>query len=297
MRLADRPLLPGATGVGPLAVDLALRLTLLDLLLRPVGNWMLRPLILGLAAIALLRSRWLGQPLLWLALAGLTGARALLDWPLADNHAYLLAYWCLAVSLALMARDADRALAFNGRLLIGLVFLFACIWKFALSGEYLDGTFFQVTLLTDPRFEGFTQIAGGLDARTYDALSEFAGQHRDAAAPVVGSGVDVPLRFEAVALAATGWNVFINAALAVAFLWPVGRGPSRLRHVLLLIYCTITYAVATVDGFGWLLLAMGAAQCTVEQRRTRIAYVVVFTLIILYREVPWAERVFLPLLG
>jgi hypothetical protein len=280
-----------------LAVDLALRLTLLDLLLRPVGNWMLRPLILGLAAIALLRSRWLGQPLLWLALAGLTGTRAVLDWPLADNHAYLLAYWCLAVSLALMARDADRALAFNGRLLIGLVFLFACIWKFALSGDYLDGTFFQVTLLTDPRFEGFTQIAGGLDARTYDALSEFVGQHRDAAAPVVGSGVDVPRRFEAVALAATGWNVFINAALAVAFLWPVGRGPSRLRHALLLIYCTITYAVATVDGFGWLLLAMGAAQCTVEQRRTRIAYVAVFVLIILYREVPWADRVFLPLLG
>jgi hypothetical protein len=128
-------------------------------------------------------------------------------------------------------------------------------------------------------------------------LSEFVGQHRDAAAPVVGSGVDVPRRFEAVALAATGWNVFINAALAVAFLWPVGRGPSRLRHVLLLIYCTITYAVATVDGFGWLLLAMGAAQCTVEQRRTRIAYVAVFVLIILYREVPWADRVFLPLLG
>jgi hypothetical protein len=296
LRHADRSLLLGATGVGPLAIDLALRLTLLDLLLRPVGNWALRPLILGLAAIALLRSRWLGQPLLWLALAGLTGARALLDWPLADNHAYLLAYWCLAASLALMARDADRALAFNGRLLIGLVFLFACIWKFALSGDYLDGTFFQVTLLTDPRFEGFTQIAGGLDARTYDALSEFVGQHRDAAPSVVG-GVDVPRRFEAVALAATGWNVFINAALAVAFLWPLGRGPSRLRHVLLLVYCTITYAVATVDGFGWLLLAMGAAQCTVEQRRTRIAYVVVFVLIILYREVPWADRVFLPLLA
>lgn len=282
---------------GPLVVDLALRLTLLDLLLRPIGGWAVRPLILGLAAVALLRSRWLHQPLLWLALAGLAGARVLLDWPLADNHAYLLAYWCLAISLALMAQDTDKTLAFNGRLLVGLVFLFACIWKFAFSGHYVDGTFFKVTLLTDPRFEGFSKIAGGLDAATYETLRDFVGQHRDAAPVIDTSGIELPARFEALALAATAWNVAINASLALAFLWPAGRGLSRLRHPLLLVYGTVTYAVATVDGFGWLLLAMGAAQCTLEQRRTRLAYVAVFILILLYREVPWADSVFLPLLG
>ena len=281
----------------PLTIDLALRLTLLDLLLRPVGNWTLRPFILALAAIALLRPSWLRHPFLWLALAAVTGARALLDWPLADNHAYLLAYWCLAAALALMTRDATRALAFNGRLLIGLVFLFACIWKFTGSDNYLDGTFFQVTLLTDPRFEGFAQIAGGLDGDTYENLRAFVGQHRDAAPPVDESLVGVPPRFRALALAATWWNLFINAALAIVFLWPAGGGPARLRHILLLTYCAITYAVATVDGFGWLLLAMGAAQCAAEQRRTRIAYVLVFVLIILYREIPWADSVFLPVLG
>lgn len=59
--------------------------------------------------------------------------------------------------------------------------------------------------------------------------------------------------------------------------------------------CTVTYAVATVDGFGWLLLAMGAAQCRLEQRRTRLAYVAVFVLILLYREIPRPDSVFLPL--
>ena len=44
---------------GPLAIDLALRLTLLDLLLRPVGNWVLRPVFLAIAAIALIRPAWL----------------------------------------------------------------------------------------------------------------------------------------------------------------------------------------------------------------------------------------------
>lgn len=297
MRLAERLPLNVSRHAGPLAIDLALRLTLLDLLLRPVGSWAIRPFILGLAAAALLRPRWLHQPLLWLALAVLAGTRVALDWPLADNHAYLLSYWCLAAALALMAQDAERPLAFNGRLLVGLVFLFACVWKFVVSDNYLDGTFFEVTLLTDPRFEGFSQVAGGLDAQTYQDLSEFVGQHRDAGPPLDTNGIVLPPRFEFLALAATGWNLFINAALALAFLWPGGRAIDPTRHALLLVYCTITYAIATVDGFGWLLLAMGAAQCSVEQRRTRLAYVAVFILIIFYREVPWAESVFLPLLA
>ena len=151
------------TAAGFLVFDLALRLTLLDLLLRPVGDWTVRPFILALAAIALLRVNWLRHPVLWLALATLTAIRVIVDWPLADNHAYLLSYWCLAASMALMSKDTGRVLAINGRFLIGLVFLFACIWKLAISDNYEDGTFFQVTMITDDRFAGFAQLAGGLD--------------------------------------------------------------------------------------------------------------------------------------
>ena len=285
-----------ATVPGPLAIDLALRLTLLDLLLRPVGNWLLRPFILGIAAVAILRPGWLRNPTVWLVLAGLTAARFMLDWPLADNHAYLLAYWCLAAGLALWTADPDRTLAFNGRILVGLVFLFACLWKFVGSDNYVDGTFFQVTFLTDPRFEGFAQVSGGLDQEALGELREHVEQHRDSVPPVDSAGVPVPARFQALAAAATAWNLFINAALALAFLLPLGRRLHVLRHGLLLVYCIVTYAIATVDGFGWLLLAMGAAQCGPEQRRMRWAYIAVFILILLYREIPWAEMVFLPLL-
>ena len=48
-------------------VELALRLTLLDLLLRPVGGWAIRPLALGLAAAGLLFPGRLRGPGLWLA--------------------------------------------------------------------------------------------------------------------------------------------------------------------------------------------------------------------------------------
>jgi len=282
---------------GYLVFDLALRLTLLDLLLRPVGSWALRPFILTLAVIALVRTNWLRHPLLWLALAALTAARVIVDWPLADNHAYLLSYWCLAAALALFSQDTARVLAFNGRLLIGLVFLFACVWKLAVSDNYVDGSFFQVTMITDDRFEGFVRVAGGLDESEYAHLREAVTQHVDAPPGHAIDMPEIPTRFRYLALAATFWNLFINAALAIIFLWPSGVRVNRLRHLALLTYCIVTYAIATVDGFGWLLLAMGAAQTGIEQLRIRRAYIAVFVLILLYREIPWAREVFLPLVG
>jgi len=110
-------------------VNLALRLTLLALLLQPIGSGWLRPSILALAAAGLLFPGVLLQPTLWLALVSLTAWRVVSGWPLADNHAYLLVYWCLAIALVRLAPDPDRALAWNGRALIGLAFAVALLGK------------------------------------------------------------------------------------------------------------------------------------------------------------------------
>ncbi len=66
---------------------LALRLTLLALLLHPVGDELIRRLILVLAGADLLFPAFLRRPSLWGTLALLTGIRVVVDWPLADNHA------------------------------------------------------------------------------------------------------------------------------------------------------------------------------------------------------------------
>jgi hypothetical protein len=78
-------------------------------------------------------------------------------------------------------------------------------------------------------------------------------------------------------------------ALALAFLWPVARGPSRWRDPLLLTFAAVTYAVAPVEGFGWLLLAMGLAQCDRTRAWLRGAYPAAFALLVLYRELPWGR--------
>jgi hypothetical protein len=267
-------------------VDLALRLTLLDLLLRPVGDWTLRPAILALAGAGLVFPAALRRSGLWWLLALFTGLRVLLDYPLPDNHAYLLGYWCLACALALSATDCDAFLADNGRWLIGLVFAFATLWKLALSPDYIDGSFFRVSLLTDPRFEELTRLLGRLPLAEILAHREILEAHVDGP-PVPGAGLVLPAGFHALALAMTWWTVAIEGFLALAFLWPRDRGPSRWRDAGLLIFCATTYAAATVEGFGWLLIAMGVAQCPPERARTRGLYLAAFALVLFYREVPW----------
>ena len=49
-----------------------------------------------------------------------------------------------------------------------------------------------------------------------------------------------------------------------------------------------TYAFAPVAGFGWLLLAMGLAQCQDEWTLLRVIYIGMFVLVLFYSEVPWA---------
>ena len=272
-------------GLPPL--DLSLRLTLLALLLHPVGDESIRIPLLALGAIALLFPGLLHRVALWGALALLTGFRVVLDWPLSDNHAYLLSYWCLAVTVSCGFADRDRVLAVNARWLIALVFGFAALWKLVLAPDFVDGSFFRVTLLTDPRFEGFTRLVGGLSIEEIDSARVALGRHSDGGTLEAVAAATSSVRLGWLAFVMTGWTLAIELAVAVAFCWPPSRGLSTLRDSILIVFCASTYAVATVDGFGWLLIAMGVAQCEVERPRTRIAFLATFVLILFYREVPW----------
>jgi hypothetical protein len=76
--------------------DLALRLTAIALLLRPMGDWYVRPIVLGLAVLALVSPRILRRPETWLALAVLTACRIAADcrWPTITSIS-----WVTGVSL------------------------------------------------------------------------------------------------------------------------------------------------------------------------------------------------------
>ena len=270
------------------AVDLALRLTLLDLLLHPIGTLWLRPLALGLAGAGLIVPDWLRRPTLWWILAAVTGLRVILDWPLADNHAYLLCYWCLAIALALRVEDTREALAFDARWLVGLAFAFATLWKVGLSPDYLDGTFFRVMLLADDRFEDFTRLFGGVSQELLESNRALLDRHVDGWMSGAQGGPTEPSRLLRLAHLATFVTVAQEAFVATTFLWPLRGRISRARHAALLVFCVTSYAVAPVEDFGWLLIAMGIAQCEPERHLTRGLYLAVFALLLCYREIPFA---------
>jgi hypothetical protein len=269
--------------------DLALRLTLLGLVLHPVGHELIRAWILGMAGAGLLFPGLLRRPALWGGLTLLTAARVALDWPLSDNHAYLLSYWCLAVTLSCFGKDQDPVLALNGRWLIALVFGFATLWKLLLAPDFVDGTFFRVTMLVDPRFEDFTRLVGGLSIEQIDAARAALGRHSDGGSLEAVAAATPSVWLERLAIAITAWTLAIELAITVTFCWWQGRGPSKLREACLILFCVSTYAVATVEGFGWLLVAMGVAQCEADRTRARVAFLATFALILFYREVSWLK--------
>lgn len=264
---------------------LPLRVTLVLLLIRPPedpylrgGVWLLAGA--GLAVPALVTRAWL-----WCGLAALMLLRLASEFPLADNHLYLLMYWCLAIALALTTATPGETLARSARWLVAATFTCAVLWKALLAPDFLDGRFFRVTLLTDDRFATVARAVGRL---TEAQLAE----NREALLPL-DAGVEVldgPVLVEPPALRALGlgltWGgALLEALLALAFLAPARLVPAAARHVLLLLFCAVTYAVAPVGGFGWLLAAMGMAQAG-GSPRWRAAYVVACVLVLVYAETP-----------
>jgi hypothetical protein len=271
--------------------DLALRLLLVALLFQPVGQSWLRPLFVAVAALGLLSARALQGPALWIALTAMAVARLVSGWPNQDNHAFLLVWWLLAAALATLAGEASRdgILAWNGRKLVGLAFLFATLWKLVLSPDFIDGRFFRVSLVDDSRFEDFTRLAAELDADQLNALRELVREHQDGLFVARPDLPAPPARLFAVADLLTVSTLALEAAVAVAFLAPLAGWVSRTRHLLLAFFCATTYALAPVAGFGWLLLSLGVAQCEQEKARTRLAYLVAFLVVLFATRWPWLD--------
>jgi hypothetical protein len=181
-------------------------------------------------------------------------------------------------------RDPD-----GSRRLLGLSFLFACLWKAILSPDFLDGRFFRVTLLTDPRFGEVAMLIGGLTADQLEANRRALAPLPDGAELLNSPAVVEPFRLRAFATAST-WGVLgLEALVAAAMFLPSSRASTIVRHTALLLFCAITYAFAPVAGFGWALLVMGLAQVESRQLWLGRVYVVAFLVVLVYTEVPWAD--------
>jgi hypothetical protein len=267
--------------------DPVLQLTAIILLLRPSDVWWVSAFTLAAACLSLIVRGVRRSPITWLLLAMLATARIVFVWPLSDNHIYLLAYWCLAIGLALAGPTSAATLAASSRWLLGAAFAMAVLWKAVLSPDYLDGRFFRVTLLTDERFADASMVFGGLTPDQMAQNRKFLEPLPEGAELLNPPPFVEPPRLRAFATVATWGGLMLETAIALLCLIPVSRVTEVARHVALVLFCATTYALAPVAGFGWLIATMGLAQCRPGQRPLRMAYITVFVLILLYAEIPW----------
>ena len=267
--------------------DPVLALTAIILLLRPLDVWWVAPFVLAAACLSLLSRAVRRAPLTWILVALLVAVRVVVVWPLADNHIYLLAYWCLGIGLALSSATPAATLSASSRWLLGGAFAMAVLWKGVLSPDYVDGRFFRVTLLTDERFADASLVFGGLSRVQMAENRAFLEPLPEGAELLTPPTFVEPPRLRAFAAVATWGGLILEGLIAVTCLIPAGGRLEIARHVLLLVFCVTTYALAPVAGFGWLIATMGLAQCRPPQRFLRGAYLAVFILILLYSEIPW----------
>lgn len=160
------------------------------------------------------------------------------------------------------------------------------VWKGLLSADFLDGTFFYYTFLTDSRFYDLGRWLSGMNP----AIAQYNQTVLRELATSATVDVDVQLQSPAylwtLAKGITWWTLGIESAIAALCLCPIVRQAVRFRHVCLLLFAWTTYLVATVETFGLLLMILGLAQCEPSQRYTRWLYLATFGLIMVYDQLP-----------
>ena len=261
-------------------------LTLLVVLLNAFDRWYSQVPLVLLCAAALIYPRWLKSTTFWCITTAVYASGIFLNWGTCDNHKYLICYWCLALCTVLEVPRSMRptALAFNGRLLVGLCMLLAVFWRLA-SDCYHDGTFFHYAMLVDPRFADMT---GWLSSGSTAALAENR-QLRELVMYGHLHGVEVnrvalssPSGARLLGHILTWWTLVFESTLAILFLWPDNRRVAVARNSLLLLFGLSTYALATVRGFGWMLMMLGLAQCGERDKHFRVPFIAMFLLVEAY---------------
>jgi hypothetical protein len=265
----------------------AVQLTWVLFLLDPPGHPISDVPLTILAILGLTIPRLCWHPLLWWIATPLTVVPVIQDWFGVDNHEFLRVYWTLSIAVAASRPLSTPEFASGARRLIGLVFLFATLWKALISPDFTDGRYLRFAFMTDSRFAGWSALIGGLGAEQQDINRELVRDWLSSPDSRWDSDFTEPPRLRAAAFLVTGMVLILELSIAVCFLLPLGRGPSRFRDPLLLLFGITAYAVATVDGFGWLLCAMGLAQADPERPRVAIAYLSLFALILIYARSSW----------
>lgn len=197
------------------------------------------------------------------------------------NHKYLYVYLMISVVVVLFAKangeDWKHLFKKSARWIIGLCFLLATIGK-VVSPDFMSGSFFEFTCLTDVRFHGMASVVTGMDLSVlFDGhmrfmqllnTSHFDAQEVMPSAPTL----------RAVSLFLAYWTIFLEGMIAICYLVPKRFYLYQIREYFLLAFIFTTYPIATVSGFVTILsiLAFIQSYLSTKSRNFTLLYVIIF---------------------
>lgn len=261
--------------------NVACRVTLLTFVVYGPGSWSMELPLVMLAAIGLAIPAVGHNRGFWLATAVILAVGILPRLYVIDNHKVLMVYWALALAICSHSKWEIRQCA---RWLIGLVFGFASFWKWV-TPDFFGSGFLHYTIIRDPRFATFANWTCGVPPESL--------AHNRGVVQALYSGLEsmVYLRdtpsTPIVAALATFATLAIETSIAVGFLLP-RRFTEAWRDWVLMAFVVMTYPVAPVMGFAWLLLIMGMVQCGSRPPWRRAAYLCLLVATQLFL-VPWRQ--------
>ncbi len=229
------------------------------------------------------------HPIFWLVMVFIWIPRLVLDWRENEDHVFFGIYWCMAIGLALLGEQPSHVLRFNARLMIGLSFTIATVWKL-ISPQFYEGELFHYKLLQDRRFRAVvTQTLGGMTAQQ--------DQQNAVAIQALKSGISdtaqlsYPKSVSVVAFVMTYWTIAIEAALGLLFLLKASVWLNRVRNGILILFAITTYTIVPVLGFGLLFMTMGFANCEEREGRTKLCYLLTtgFLLFTFTARITWIQ--------
>jgi len=235
----------------------------------------------------------LSSALAW-GLLGLVSTYEVVNfWHHTANHKFLTAYWIWTLCIAHWCQDEsnkERTVLISARFLIMLTMAGACIQKL-MSSSYMDGSFFEITLLVTPAFDFILQLMG-VDPTLANFTTSGLADLSSASTQVVQSAISIPTSatFSFISMLITVWNLLIQFVLE-ALCFFRGTRSQLMFHWLFLFFIQTTYIAAPFVGFGFLICIWGYTISAKSFPRISYLYLASMLLMVVYQS-PWRQVLF-----
>lgn len=235
----------------------------------------------------------LSSSLAWGVIALAASYEVMNFWHHTANHKFLTAYWAWTLCICHWCQDEkykERNLMVSARFLIMLTMAGACIQKL-MSSSYMDGSFFEISLLTIPSFDFLLQLIG-VDASLPSVTKSALADLRSASTVVAQSAISIPIdaTLSIVAMAITVWNLLIQFVLEI-LCFCRGDRFQLMFHWLFLFFIQTTYIAAPFVGFGFLICIWCYTISAKRFPRISYLYLASMLMMIIYQS-PWRQVLF-----